>query len=402
MKSRKPTLPKGIAITVNSDGILKNLIHDSYSLVPDETEEPVSFGDFLESDSVPKGYQFIERINTNGAAYGWELHVTKDDDISLFSFSGIQMNGERLLIGTANPDDTEKFLNGLMEINNEQVNKLRLLMKEQRSSAESKQDEWDLYDEMSGLNNELANMQRKLTKKTAELEQIVEQKDQMLGMAAHDLRNPLTLIQNYALFLIEDHEEDNIFSADQYQLIKEIKESSEYMVEIIEDMLDISAIESGKITLEKIDTDLIQLIKRTVSLNRPSANKKDIDITVEVPDIGVNKKVDTHKFQQVFDNLLSNAIKYSYANSLVTVGVDVNNKSGAVTIIVKDEGQGIPEDELGDLFKPFSHTSVEATAGEKSTGLGLAIASKIVEAHGGEITVESEVGTGSTFYVKVP
>ncbi len=102
--------------------------------------------------------------------------------------------------------------------------------------------------------------------------------------------------------------------------------------------------------------------------------------------------------------LISNAIKYSYPETTVTVGLIPPEKSddNSIIIYVKDEGQGIPKDELGKLFEPFTKISVEATAGEKSTGLGLAITKKIVEAHGGSIEVETTVGEGSTFYVELP
>ena len=402
MSTRKQNLPNGIAIIVNDDGILQKIIHDSVGLFSLQGEETISFVDCLESDSIPKAYQFIERINTNDVAYGWELHVSDGDDISLFSFSGIRVNEENLLIGTANKDDTEQFLNGLMEMNNESINKLRTFMKEQQQSAGSQDDEGALYDQMSGLNNELANMQRKLTKRSAELEKMNKLKNNMLGMAAHDLRNPLTLIQNYSLFLIEDHKEQDLLTADQFQLLKQIKDSSEYMVQIIEDMLDISAIESGSINLEKSDENIGEIIKRVVSLNRPRANKKDISVTINLPDKEVVQEIDAHKFQQVLDNLLTNAIKYSNSGTEVEVGIDNIDETGDVIIFVKDQGQGIPEEEIDKLFKPFADISVEATAGEKSTGLGLAIAQKIVEAHGGEIRVESKVGEGSTFFVHIP
>lgn len=400
MNIQQPTLPDGIAVMISSEGILRDIFHDSYSLFKNDGDDKIIFMDYLDSDSIPKGYQFIERINSNGVAYNWELHVTMGDDISLFSFSGIQLNGSNLVIGTTSEDDTEQFLNGLMEINNEQVNKLRAFMKEQQRPQQSQENDWQIFDEMSGLNNELANMQRKLTKKTAELEQNNELKDQMLGMAAHDLRNPLTLIQNYAHFLIDDHEEENIFSEDQFQLVKQIKESSEYMVQIIEDMLDISALESGKITLEKERTSLLQLIEQTISLNKLSSSKKNIAIFFKEPADNIVKEVDAHKFQQVLDNILSNAIKYSFPESKITIGIE--QKGDQVIITVKDEGQGIPKGELKDLFKPFTQTSVEATAGEKSTGLGLAIAQNITQAHGGNIEVESQVGVGSTFLISLP
>lgn len=237
----------------------------------------------------------------------------------------------------------------------------------------------------------------------AELERLNKFKNQMMGMAAHDLRNPLMVIQNYADFLIDDHiQKENVFTEDQYQLIKQIKESSKYMVHFIEDMLDMSSIDSGRINLKKENCNLIDLIEQVTSLSRSTANKKDIVIITHLPDSSVTKEIDAHKFRQVLDNLISNAVKYSDPKTEIEVGINSTDKADEVAIYIKDQGLGIPEDEIDKLFKPFSKTSVKPTAGENSTGLGLAIVKKIVEAHGGEIDVDSEVGVGSTFVVKLP
>ncbi|MEX0638917.1 MAG: HAMP domain-containing sensor histidine kinase, partial [Balneolaceae bacterium] len=262
--------------------------------------------------------------------------------------------------------------------------------------------DWKVFDDMSELNNELANAQRELTKKSAQLERSNEFKNQMMGMAAHDLRSPLMIIQSFSFILIDNHEEKPFFTEDQFQLIKEINTSSEYMIQIIEDMLDISTFESGSIKLNKKNSDLVELIKEAVSLSRAPANKKNIIITTHLPDSTVDKVIDSHKFRQVVDNLLSNAVKYSDPESEVEVGIKQSEGSEEVSIFVKDHGLGIPEDEIDNLFLPFSKTSVQSTAGEKSTGLGLAIVQKIVEAHGGKIEVDSEVGVGSTFVVIIP
>lgn len=236
----------------------------------------------------------------------------------------------------------------------------------------------------------------------AELERLNEFKNQMMGMAAHDLRNPLMLIQNFADFLLDNHQEENIFTEDQYQMVKEILGTSKYMVNIIEDMLDMTSFESGTINLDKENIDLVELIEKAVSLSLSSARKKNIIITTHLPDSPVKKEIDGHKFRQVLDNLLSNAVKYSNPDTEIKVGIKQLDEDEGITIFVKDQGQGIPEDEIDKLFKPFSEVSVKATAGEKSTGLGLAIVQKIVEAHGGKIEVESEVGVGSTFSTKIP
>ena len=400
MKSSK-NFPEGVVLLITDDGTITEVLHDTFDFFSKGSESNQSFIDRLKSDSVEKGCRLVESINVNGVAYNWELHFEKQEDTSLFNFSGVKTEKGIVLIGSHDPDDIEQFMNGLMEMNNEQINNLRLFIKRHQESF-LKKNEWTLYDDMSELNNELANTQRELTKKTAELERINELKNQMMGMAAHDLRNPLMLIQNYAYFLIDDHQEEPLFTEDQYQLIKAIKGSSEYMVQIIGDMLDISAFESGSINLTKKDTNLIELIEDAVSLSRTSANKKNILISTVLPESTINKEVDKHKIRQVLDNLLSNAVKYSNPDTEIEVGFKQSDKAEGVAIFIKDHGQGIPKDEIGKLFEPFSKISVKTTAGEKSTGLGLAIVQKIVEAHGGKIEVESEVGVGSTFLVNLP
>ena len=401
MTESNKSFTEGIVLLITEDSTLKEVIHDTFDLFSRESESDQSFINCLKSDSVDKGYRLVESINSNGVAYDWELHIGDQEYSALFNFSGVKMEEGIVLIGSPDPDDIEQFLNGLMEMNNEQINKLRLFMKQHQQDF-TKENEWKLYDDLSELNNELANTQRELAKKTADLEHLNKLKNQMMGMAAHDLRNPLTLIQNYADFLIGDHQEEAIFTEDQYQLIKEIKGSSEYMVQIIEDMLDMSAFEAGSIDLEKENYNLVELAKEAVSLSRSSAKKKDIIISTNLPDSLVNKVIDAHKIRQVLDNLLSNAVKFSNPGTEVEVGINHIDETEEVIIFVKDHGQGIPEDEIDSLFEPFSQISVEATAGEKSTGLGLAIVQKIVEAHGGKIEVDSEVDAGSTFVVKIP
>ena len=236
-------------------------------------------------------------------------------------------------------------------------------------------------------------------KKTAEREQLNDLNNRTLGMVAHDLSNPLTLIQSCTYFLIEEHEEKKIFSEEQFQLVEQIKESSEYMVQIIKDLQDFSSLESDKMTLDVEQTNLVQIIDQSISLNKPAADEKDITISFEPSTENILKNVDANKIQQVLDNLVSNAIKYSYPGSKVMLRIEKGNKE--VTMTVQDEGQGIPDEELGTLFQPFSKAGGEATDGKKGTGLGLAIAHNIIKAHGGSIDVESEVGIGSRFIVRL-
>ena len=130
------------------------------------------------------------------------------------------------------------------------------------------------------------------------------------------------------------------------------------------------------------------------------AGRKNIRISLDVPRERIEINADAAKIEQVLSNLTSNAIKFSSAGTAIKVSVRATPMT--VEFSVEDQGPGIPEEELRLLFRPFSTTSVQATDGERSTGLGLAIAQRIIEGHGGEIRVESQVGSGSKFRVILP
>ena len=172
------------------------------------------------------------------------------------------------------------------------------------------------------------------------------------------------------------------------------------MLRLINNLLDVSAIESGKLELELTKADLISVIKNNVELNNVIAHKKNIQIQFNAPVQISEILIDIGKIEQVLNNLISNAVKYSFPNT--TVQVKISQNDSEVIVSVTDQGQGIPESELGKLFKPFEKTSVQSTAGEKSTGLGLSIVKNLVLGHKGRIWVESKVGEGSTFCFSLP
>lgn len=248
------------------------------------------------------------------------------------------------------------------------------------------------------VNNELNNRTRDLHKKNAELNKLNQQKNEFLGIAAHDLRNPISIIMGYSSFLMEEVEED--LSDEQVQILKTIQGTSEFMLHLLNDLLDIAAIESGKLNLDVKLVDILALIKKNTGLNAVIASRKNIHIRVECFEEIPAIMIDESKIIQVLNNLITNAIKFS--NPGTTISVKVFLAGDYVTIAVADQGPGIPPTELDHLFKPFQRTSVRATGGEKTTGLGLSIVHNIVLGHQGRIWIESKVGEGSTFYVSLP
>jgi signal transduction histidine kinase len=220
-------------------------------------------------------------------------------------------------------------------------------------------------------------------------------KNRFLGMAAHDLRNPLASIRGLAEFL-----RDGVvgpLTPDQTDLVKTIHSASQEMLLLVDELLDVAAIEAGELKLAPEATDLAELVAKQVYLANIEANKKQTKITILPRERPPLRRLDPNKFRQVVDNLLSNAIKYSPPGSIIEV--EVASTNGSLVFSVRDQGPGIPESERDKLFKDFGRTSVRPTGGEKSTGLGLAICRKIVEAHHGSITAENLPGRGCIFRV---
>ncbi|MBA3640673.1 MAG: response regulator [Acidobacteria bacterium] len=254
------------------------------------------------------------------------------------------------------------------------------------------------FDELSRVNNEFAHLQREMAKKNAELAKLIELKNRILGVAAHDLRTPLGVILSYADFLESDAAQT--MDERQREFVTTIKRTSEFMLHMVTDLLDVTAIEGGKLTLDRQPTDLVELTRRNVKLNGVLSARKAIAIELEAPASLPEVAFDRGKIEQVLNNLISNAVKFSHRGRAVHVSITAAD--GVATVAVSDQGQGIPAADLSKLFKPFSKTSVQSTAGEPSTGLGLAIVRNIVEGHGGRIWVKSEVGRGSTFSFTLP
>lgn len=235
--------------------------------------------------------------------------------------------------------------------------------------------------------------QQELEQKNAELAVLNEQKNYFLGMAAHDLRNPLGNIQTFSDFIL--HEGAGNLSPQHVEFLQIIRNSSTFMLNMVNNLLDVSKIESGKLDLHLEATNMVELIKNNINLNKNISDKKNISLSFSFTEEPVQVNIDKTQIEQVLNNLITNAIKFSNSGTVIEIGLEKND-SGLV-LSVKDQGQGIPPSEVEKLFSPFQKTSVKSTAGEKSTGLGLAIVKKIVEAHHGKIWVESEVGKGSIF-----
>ncbi len=253
----------------------------------------------------------------------------------------------------------------------------------------------------NGINHILIVLEdvTELVDKNLGLNRLNQQKNELLGMAAHDLRNPLASIQMYSSFL--QNAPIEILQSDQgKELLSTIKDTSNFMLKLLEDVLNVSSIESGQILLQKQKQDFIPFLDSTAKKQQMIATKKGIHLKLELPNQKCEMEFDPVKMEQVISNLLSNAIKYSNRDTTITVKAEVLKDGCEVHVI--DQGIVIKESEQDKLFKPFSKTSNKATSGEKSTGLGLYLTKRIIEEHGGTIGVKSLRLQGSDFYFQIP
>lgn len=250
-----------------------------------------------------------------------------------------------------------------------------------------------------------AEFYRQLTvefsRKNQELEELNTEKNMFLGVAAHDLKNPLMNISMISRILADSND---MTTEEVREFATDIHTSSQQMFELIKNLLDVNAIESNSLMITTENFDFVQLLKRLIRLWQHRAQKKDITLSFIAPTTPIFCLADSMLTYQIMENLLSNALKYSPTHTTVRLraySVTADN-SPRVRFEVKDEGPGISNEDKSKLFNKFARLSAHPTAGEHSTGLGLAIVKKITEAMNGTVWCESEYGNGATFIVELP
>jgi PAS domain S-box-containing protein len=220
-------------------------------------------------------------------------------------------------------------------------------------------------------------------------------KSRFLADMSHELRTPLNSILGFSQLL--ELQGGETLSEKQREYVRWIREGGEHLLDMVNDVLDLSKVEAGKVELEKAPFDPAALIRRVLTTVRALAAKKHLRIETTLPEDGWVLDADEVRIKQVLYNLLSNAIKFTGREK--RIGVDARARDRALSITVWDEGIGIPGDDLPRVFEPY--TQSRAARGE-GTGLGLAIVKRLVELHGGTVGVESTPGAGSRFTVTLP
>jgi signal transduction histidine kinase len=243
---------------------------------------------------------------------------------------------------------------------------------------------------------ELKQARDTILRYSAELRHLNDEKNEFMGIAAHDLRNPLTVIKGFSELIIDDAR--GIKHPDIEDHGRRIRDAAERMVEMVQNLLDANRIERGEMQLKISATDLRPVITCVVESQRARASAKQQTIHLEGEPTQALAQVDGSIVAQVFENLVSNAVKYSPAGK--NIWVRLKRSDGSVRCEVQDEGPGLSAEDQKKLFGKFARLSAKPTGGEHATGLGLSIVKRMVEAMNGRVWCESELGHGAKFVVE--
>lgn len=254
-----------------------------------------------------------------------------------------------------------------------------------------------LYEQLQEAN---ARLEERVAQRTADLKRANALKNEILGIVAHDLKNPLSVILGRADMLAEQVRRTPIPLDSACNQVEQISVAARRMTQMVEGLIVEAMNDADDISIQRQPVDVGSLVEEVADANRTLAARKDQTLDVScAPAMRIEADID--RLREAVDNLVSNAVKYTEPGGTVVIHAEADK--GEVTIRVRDTGPGLTEEDMGRLFGRFQRLTARPTGGETSTGLGLSIAKRIVELHGGRITAESPgPGRGSTFSIVLP
>jgi signal transduction histidine kinase len=279
---------------------------------------------------------------------------------------------------------------------------LGILQLASRTPRKFKNEEVNLLETIGnqvGIAVQRAQLHEETRRQAHELEKANQLQADFTAMIAHDLRSPLMNIMGVAEVMM-----GGTFGGvteEQKKWLLRLRASGQSLVDLVSDFLDVSKLESGYVDVNREVVDLAELIQKSIESFRVLALDKNISIKGTVDPALPSIHADPRRLDQVLSNLISNAIKFTGEGGEVEVVAQVADAT-KVNVRVRDTGEGIPADEIGQIFEKYRQGGNVKQSSDKGTGLGLVICKMIVEAHGGCIWVESEVGKGSTVFISLP
>ncbi|MDT5156613.1 MAG: hypothetical protein QOC61_2085 [Acidobacteriota bacterium] len=253
-------------------------------------------------------------------------------------------------------------------------------------------------EQLEGLNGKLEESNRELNQANAQLRELSAMKEEFLALTTHDLRSPLTVISGVINFFTSGRLGD--LTGEQKNMVQMMERNTQNLIELVNDLLDASKLESGTMRLDLAAIELPALVAELRHQMQPLAAEKEIALEEMIPADLPPLRADRAKLRRVLVNLISNALKFTAKGGRVEVYAAP--EGAFVRVSVKDTGVGIAPDDLQDIFDKYAQARSRATRSEKGTGLGLYITRQLVDLHGGHIEVQSELGKGSTFSFTIP
>jgi two-component system, sensor histidine kinase and response regulator len=378
---------------------MKEKLTDSTILIVDDTQQNVMVLSQMLRDA---GYKVLAAFNGEDAL---KLLEKRKPELILLDVMMPGMNGFQVCEKLKKNDDVKRipviFLSALNDIDSK-VNAFEAGGVDYITKPFQHQEvlaRIELHLSVQLLQNEREKYILELKEKQEHLERLNEEKDEVLAVISHDMRNPLGGIIGIAELMksesITDPEEVD-------ELLGLIESSAQRLLALVNDMLDVAVIESNSVKIDLKPTDLAVLIQEVIRMHQPAAKNKNVTLNVvvtELPQI----LCDDSKLSQVLGNLLSNAIKFTPSKGSITVeACKAIDQLKNVVLKVSDTGIGIPPEFMANLYEKMGGHQRYGTSGEKGTGLGMPIIKRYVEEHGGTIDVSSEPGKGTTFTIVLP
>jgi len=255
--------------------------------------------------------------------------------------------------------------------------------------------------DLTALNEKLEEQHREVTRLNAELDQAGKLKDQFLANMSHELRTPLNSVIGFSDLLLTMLPDNGPDVATQRDYLETIARNGRHLLELINELLDLSKIAAGRMELRLEPLDLHDLLREAADSVRALLEARKHKLAIEPPRDHVVVQVDRGRLRQVLLNLLSNAIKFTTDGGRIALSARLE-ETGRVRIAVSDSGIGIAAEDQAKLFKEFVQLDASASRRYEGTGLGLALSKRLVELHGGTIGLDSELGKGSTFWFTLP
>lgn len=423
----------GIALLCDDQGTLLEVLRDDLGLESQSISAGHPWTALVDRGSLRKALNFSVEIKKKGAAFDWEMNIPVDGCMMRLHFAGAIAADSILIVGAQSSEDVMALYDEMMRMVNQQANTLRSVLKE-RSSTVAAGDEHDqatrqkqddaLYDEVSRLNNELVAMQRELARKNAELKRLNEKARQEIAkrkraqealarksealarsnaeleefayIVSHDLQAPLRKVQAFGDRLharygdaLEDRGRD---------YLTRMQNATQRMRDLINDLLTYSRVTTQAQPFESVD--LNAMVDDVIE-----------DLTVRIEETGGRVEVDklptidadAVQMRRVLQNLIDNALKFHKPDESPVVrvyGEIPETDDSLCRITVEDNGIGFDPEYTQKVFAPFQR--LHGRSEYEGTGIGMAICRKIVERHGGRITVESEPGQGTKFTITLP